>query len=70
MRRKSKLDKIDFFERIFISCCLLFSVYGFLIIYANIKHNENKKHELFEDLIEIDVQQEKIDNLNHFVSRD
>jgi hypothetical protein len=70
MRRKSKLDKIDFFERIFISCCLLFSVYGFLIIYANIKHNENKKHELFEDLIEIDVQQKKISNLNHFVSRD
>jgi hypothetical protein len=67
MRRK--LDKIDFFERIFLSCCLLFSVYSFLIIYANIKHNENKKHEPFEDLIEIDVQQEKINNLNYFVSR-
>lgn len=67
MRRKSKLDKIDFFERIFISCCLLFSVYGFLLIYANIKHNENKKHELSEDLIEIHIQQEKIDDLNHLV---
>ena len=55
MRRKSKLDKIDFFERIFISCCLLFSIYSFLIIYANIEHNKNKnkKHELFEDLIEL-----------------
>jgi hypothetical protein len=69
MRKKSKLDKIDFFERIFISCCLLFSVYSFLIIYANIKHNENKKHELSEDLIEIHIQQEKIDGLNHLVIR-
>lgn len=58
-------DKIDFIEKIFVSFCVLLTFNSLLIAYANIKHKENQKHDT-EDLINLEIQQEKLNYYNYF----